>query len=218
LPRPAALEAQLGHRFGDSGLLEQALTHRSHGADNNERLEFLGDGVLGCAIAEALYARFPGMPEGQLTRLRASLVRKETLAEIASQLGLGSHMRLGRAATVSLTPSVLADAVEALFGAVFLDGGYPAVRAAVAHTYGSLLERLDPDSVGKDPKTRLQEMLQAKKKALPEYRIVSTSGQAHARVFEVECVVGPQSARGGGTSLQRAEQAAAEAMLERLSA
>ena len=172
--------------------------------------------MLGCAIAEALYARFPGMPEGQLTRLRASLVRKEALAEIASQLELDGHMRIGRAANISLTPSVLADAVEALFGAVFLDGGYPAARAAVAHAYGELLERLDPESVTKDAKTRLQELLQAKQKPLPEYRIVATRGEAHARVFEVECVVGRLSAKGGGTSLQRAEQAAAEAMLERL--
>jgi ribonuclease-3 len=216
LSRSAALEARLGHRFGNSALLELALTHRSHGTQNNERLEFLGDGVLGCAVADELFARYPQLSEGQLTRLRASLVRKEALAEVAAELRLAECLRMGGAAGVALTPSVLADAVEALFGAIFIDAGYPAAKASVARAFGFLLERLDPQRVPKDAKTRLQEMLQAKREPLPEYRVVATRGEAHSRLFEVECEVKGRRAHGSGTSLQRAEQAAAEALLEQL--
>jgi ribonuclease III len=170
---------------------------------------------LGCAVADELFSRYPQLSEGQLTRLRASLVRKEALAEVASELRLAEHLRMGGAA-VALTPSVMADAVEALFGAIFIDAGYSAAKTSVARAFAFLLERLDPQRVPKDAKTELQELLQGKRKPLPEYRVVATHGEAHSRLFEVECAVGDQRAQGSGTSLQRAEQSAAEALLERL--
>ena len=227
MSRPAALEERLGHRFRDASLLEQALTHSSyggsHGAPNNERLEFLGDGVLGCAVAEELYARYAGLPEGKLTRLRASLVREEALAEVAGELGLGAFLRLGEgelSAAGGPRQSILADAVEALIGAVFLDGGYDAARRAVLHCFGTLLERLDPEQPAKDAKTELQERLQAKKQRLPEYRVVSVRGAAHRQSFEVEFIVADAglSASGSGSSRRRAEQQAALAMLDKLAA
>ncbi len=216
-----ALEKRLGHRFASPRLLEQALTHRSRGADNNERLEFLGDGVLGCAMADELYARFPQLSEGKLTRLRASLVREEALAEVARTLGLGEFLRLGEGEVASgpePRPSILADALEAVLGAVFLDAGYDAARKTVLATFGPLIERLDPERPAKDAKTRLQEILQAKHRRLPQYRVVSVAGEAHKQSFEVECFVTELNlkATGTGTSRQRAEQQAAKAMLERL--
>jgi ribonuclease-3 len=221
LSRPAALEKRLGHRFANPRLLEQALTHRSRSPDNNERLEFLGDGVLGCAVADELYARFPQLPEGKLTRLRASLVREEALAEVAASLHLAEHLRLGEgelAADPQPRPSILADALEALLGAVFLDAGYEAARKAVLAAFGPLIDRLDPERPAKDAKTRLQEILQAKHRRLPQYRVVSVQGEAHRQSFEVECLVNGLSisATGTGTSRQRAEQQAAKAMLEKL--
>src|SRR6185503_10214428 len=199
----------IAHRFTAPRLLEQALTHRSHGADNNERLEFLGDGVLGCAVADELYARFPHLTEGKLTRLRASLVREEALAEAAARLGLAEHLRLGR---VAAQPSLLADAVEAMVGAVFLDGGYEAARKTVVAVLGEQLQALDAEQAPKDAKTELQERLQAKRLKLPEYRVVSVQGEAHKQSFEVECRVAALdlSATGSGTSRQRAEQQAAQ--------
>jgi ribonuclease-3 len=216
LSRPAALEKRLGHRFKDARLLEQALTHRSHGIDNNERLEFLGDGVLGCAVAEELYARFPGLPEGKLTRLRASLVREDALAEVAEELQLAGFLHVGPKQQV--TRSLLADAVEALVGAVFVDAGYEAARASVLAAVGPLIDRLDPEKSAKDAKTELQELLQAKHLPLPQYRVVSVQGAAHRQSFEVECsITEPKLAVSGtGTSRQRAEQEAARALLERL--
>ena len=215
MSRPAALEQRLGHRFGDVALLDQALTHRSHGPQNNERLEFLGDGVLGCAVAETLYARFPGLPEGKLTQLRASLVRKETLAEVGAELDVASVLRIGSA---SITESILADAVEAIFGAIFLDAGYSAARKAVETAFEPFLARLDPFAVTKDAKTQLQERLQARHDSLPEYRVVATHGEAHDRSFDVECAVPALKlvTTGSGRSRQRAEQQAARAMLEKL--
>jgi ribonuclease-3 len=214
------LEARLGHRFAEPRLLEQALTHRSHGAVHNERLEFLGDGVLGCAVAEELFARFPQLSEGKLTRLRASLVREETLADVARALGLAALLRLGEgelAASAEPRPSILADALEAVFGALFLDGGYAAARQAVLEVFATRIERLDPERPAKDAKTQLQELLQADKKPLPEYRVVSVQGEQHRQSFEVECVVaGGLASRGSGSSRQRAEQQAAAAMLEKL--
>ena len=215
------LEKRLGHQFADARLLEQALTHRSRGADNNERLEFLGDGVLGCAVADELYARFPQLSEGKLTRLRASLVREEALAEVAKTLGLGEFLHLGEgelAAGPEPRPSILADALEALLGAVFLDGGYDAARKTVLGAFGPLIDRLDPDRPAKDAKTRLQETLQAKHRKLPLYRVVAVNGEAHRQSFEVECSVTELgiSAKGSGTSRQRAEQQAAKALLEKL--
>jgi ribonuclease III len=221
LSRPAALERRLGYRFVSRALLEQALTHRSCGADNNERLEFLGDGVLGCAVADELYARFPRLSEGKLTRLRASLVREEALAEVAKRLGVQDFVRLGEgelAAGAEARPSILADALEAVFGAVFLDGGYEAARRSVLAAFGPLIDRLDPERPAKDAKTRLQELLQAKRRQLPQYRVVSVQGEAHRQSFEVECVVADLglSGTGSGTSRQRAEQQAARVVLERL--
>lgn len=219
MSRPAALEERLGHRFADPRLLEQALTHRSRGADNYERLEFLGDGVLGCAVADELYARFPHLPEGKLTRLRASLVREETLAEVGKALGIGGCLRLGEgelAAGPEPRPSILADALEAVLGAVFLDGGYAAARSAVLAAFGPHIERLDPERPAKDAKTRLQELLQAQHRPLPQYRVIGVQGEAHRQSFEVECRVDglDVKATGSGTSRQRAEQQAAKAMLE----
>jgi ribonuclease-3 len=221
LSRPATLEERLGHRFANPRLLEQALTHRSRGADNYERLEFLGDGVLGCAVADELYARFPRLSEGKLTRLRASLVREEALAEVAAALGIGELLRLGEGELASAPaprPSILADAVEAVLGAVFLDGGYDAARRAVLAAFGPLIDQLDPEQPAKDAKTRLQEILQSRHRRLPSYRVVSVQGEAHRQSFEVECSVRELglSSTGTGTSRQRAEQQAAKAMLDKL--
>jgi len=215
LSRPAALEQRLGHRFSRLELLEQALTHASFGPDNNERLEFLGDGVLGCAIAEELFARFPALPEGKLTQLRAALVREESLAEVAGHLELAGFLHVGAPGP---RPSILADALEAVFGAVLLDGGYAAARRAIVQAFGSVLERLDPQSVDKDAKTRLQEVLHARRQELPEYRVVGTRGAPHERSFEVECVLVELGlkATGTGSSRQRAEQAAARAVLAQI--
>jgi ribonuclease-3 len=216
--RYAALEGRLGHRFAAPALLEQALTHRSRGAQNNERLEFLGDGVLGCVVADELYTRFPQLPEGQLTRLRAGLVREEALAEIAGRLGMQELLSIEPGTPA--TASILADAVEAVLGAVFLDAGYAAARAAALAAFEPLLAQLDPAGPAKDAKTALQEILQGRRGRLPEYRIVSVQGAAHQQSFEVECAL-PElglSTSGSGTSRQRAEQQAAQAMLERIGA
>jgi ribonuclease-3 len=221
LARPAALERRLGHRFANSALLEQALTHRSHGLQNNERLEFLGDGVLGCAVAQELYERFPQLPEGKLTRLRASVVREEALAEVAEDFDLAKYVRLGEGELSSGGPprtSIIADALEAVFGAIFLDGGYDAARASVLIAFRPLLERIDPEQPAKDAKTQLQEILQARRQQLPEYRVAAVRGAAHRQSFEVECIVAEAglSATGSGSSRQRAEQDAAAAMLKKL--
>lgn len=221
MARPTALEKRLGHRFADPALLQQALTHRSFGPVHNERLEFLGDGVLGCAIAQELYARFPDLPEGKLTRLRASLVREEALADVAVGLQLGEFLRRGEGEVASdpePRASILADAVEALVGAVFLDAGYEAARKSVLHVFGPFIGALDAEQPAKDAKTQLQELLQARHRPLPQYRVVSVEGAAHQQAFQVECRLadGPQAAVGRGTSRQRAEQEAARAMLAKL--
>jgi ribonuclease-3 len=220
-PQLEDLERRLGHRFARAELLEQALTHRSHGPLHNERLEFLGDSVLGCAIADELYRRYPQLPEGKLTRLRASLVRAEALAELARELGLPARVRLGEgelSAASEPRASILADTLEALFGAILVDGGYAAARSAVLQVFGERLQRLDPERPAKDAKTELQERLQAEHRPLPLYRLLSVQGAAHRQSFEVECVVAELSARGTGSSRQRAEQDAARAMLEQLGA
>jgi ribonuclease III len=167
--------------------------------------------VLGCAVADELYARFPQLPEGKLTQLRAALVRQESLVDVAKALGIAAHLRAG-----TTQDSVLADSLEAVFGAIFLDGGYPAARRAVVQAFGPLLEGIDPGRVEKDAKTRLQELMHARGKPLPEYRVVATHGAPHERSFEVECVIEDWHAKGHGTSRQRAEQEAARAMLEQL--
>jgi ribonuclease-3 len=218
LSRLAVLEQRLGHRFGDGRLLEQALTHRSHGPENNERLEFLGDGVLGCAVADLLFERFPHEAEGKLTRWRAELVRAESLAELGRRLGLDELIRASPA--TPLTQSIVADAMEAVFGALFVDAGYAAVRAATALALEPALAGLDPSGPAKDSKTRLQEVLQARRQRLPEYRVSSVRGAAHQQTFEVECVIADAglSTTGRGSSRQRAEQEAATAMLKKVDA
>jgi ribonuclease III len=218
-----ALQERLGHRFRDARLLVQALTHRSHSTPHNERLEFLGDGVLNCIVAAELYTRFANLREGELSRLRASLVREQRLHELAAGLALGDHLRLGEGELKSggfRRPSILADALEALIGAVYLDGGFDAARRVVARLYQPLLETLDAKGADKDPKTQLQEWLQSRKYALPQYSVIATRGAAHDQRFEVECVVRELDLRtvGTGTSRRLAEQEAARMAFERLHA
>ena len=208
------LQLALGYTFARPELLVQALTHRSFGALNNERLEFLGDSVLNCSVARALYDAFPDLPEGSLSRLRANLVRQETLAEIAASLKLGDTLRLGEGELKSggfRRPSILADALESLFGAVFLDAGFDAAQRVVRGLFDPLVAQIDPKASGKDPKTQLQEMLQSRRLPLPEYRLAGTEGEAHDQNFIVECVlVKPVlSTRGVGKSRRAAEQEAA---------
>ena len=209
----STLVRRLGHDFANEPLLIQALTHRS---PNNERLEFLGDGVLNCVVANLLYRRFPALPEGDLSRLRAHLVKEVTLSEIASSLALGEHMRLGEGELKSggwRRPSLLADTLEAIIGAVFLDAGFSAAEAMVEKLYAPLLVNLDPKSIGKDPKTFLQEYLQGRKLALPEYVLLATEGEAHCQTFRVQCRIPALriQAEGEGSSRRAAEQEAAEA-------
>ena len=218
-----ALQESLGYRFLNAKLLSQALTHRSHSTPHNERLEFLGDSVLNCLVAAELYARFPRQKEGELSRLRSSLVREQSLSQVATDIGLGDFLRLGEGELKSggfRRPSILADAMEALLGAVFLDGGFEAARGTVLHIYGPALELLDPKVTGdKDPKTLLQEWLQSRKHALPQYKVVTTAGAAHEQHFEVECVIEELKVRtiGSGPSRRTAEQEAARSAFERLS-
>ncbi len=214
-----SIERAIGYVFGSRGILDQALTHRSFGAPHNERLEFLGDSVLNCVIAQALYERFAGVREGDLSRLRANLVRQETLAEIAQRLGLGEQLRLGEGELKSggfRRPSILADALEALFGAVFVDGGFERARQTILQLYEPSLSNLDPHRSGKDAKTTLQEFLQGRRLALPQYQLRATRGEAHAQEFEVECLI-PElgiTAIGRGTSRRSAEQEAAKRAYE----
>ncbi|MDQ2916167.1 MAG: ribonuclease III [Casimicrobiaceae bacterium] len=209
----------LDHAFANPELLRQALTHRSYGAPNNERLEFVGDAVLNCVVARTLFERFPGIPEGDLSRARANLVNKDTLAQVARRLGLGGVIRLGEGEIRSGgtdRASILADAMEAVFGAVFLDGGFEAARGTIDAVYADLLRDADPTVLGKDPKTRLQEWLQSKRLPVPEYAIVATTGEAHAQRFAVECRIPDLGivATGSGASRRAAEQDAALQALE----
>ena len=222
-PSLDGLSRALGYRFSDSQLLQAAVTHRSAGSQNNERLEFLGDAVLGYIIAERLFQRFPKATEGQLSRLRASLVKRATLADIARQLKLGDYLRLGSGELKSggfRRDSILADAMEAILGAIVLDSdnGLEQCRSCIQRLFADKLDELSPGEELKDPKTRLQELLQARKLDLPDYEVVDVSGKAHHRHFVVECRVEPlqRCVRGEGSSRRRAEQAAAEAMLEQL--
>jgi ribonuclease-3 len=220
---PDGLTRALNFQFADAGLLEAALTHRSAGARNNERLEFLGDAVLGYLIAEWLFRRFPRASEGQLSRLRASLVKRATLAEVARRLELGEHMRLGPGELKSggfRRDSMLADTLEAILGAMLLDsaGGLEACRACVQRLFAGRVDSLSPAAELKDPKTRLQELLQARRLELPVYDVTELGGEAHQRSFTVECRVAAlgRSTTGQGKSRRAAEQDAAAAMLEKL--
>jgi ribonuclease-3 len=213
------LEKRLGHKFGASKLLTQALTHRSHSTLHNERLEFLGDSVLNCAIAHLLFERYTKLDEGDLSRLRSNLVKQQTLFEVAQRIELAEYLRLGEGELKSggfRRPSILADTMEALFGAIFLDGGFLAARAAIAKLYHPIMESVDPLTLGKDAKTLLQEYLQGRKIALPTYNVVATHGAAHNQEFEVECVIPKLDIRatGGGASRRAAEQQAARKALE----
>jgi ribonuclease-3 len=219
--RHPALERRIGHRFKDPALLAQALTHRSFGSPHYERLEFLGDSVLGCAVTELLFRRHPDLPEGKLSRIRAGLIREESLARIGRELGIAAFLRLDESTARNEgaeRPSILADALEAVYGAVFLDGGYAAAREVIERTFGAALTQLDPDAVEKDAKTRLQEYLQAKRRAKPQYRVVSTSGAKQNLIFEIECAVDDLAlkATGSGSTRQRAEQQAAGNLLKLL--
>ena len=217
----AEIERRLGHRFSNPDLARQALTHRSFGAPHNERLEFLGDSLLNCAVATLLYERFPQLPEGDLSRLRAALVNQSSLSDVASKLGLGERLRLGEGELKSggfRRPSILADSLEALLGAVFLDAGFEATKDAVGHLLSEKLERAGNAPVDKDPKTALQEHLQGRGLALPRYAVQKTEGEAHDQTFTVECRVDDLgvAATGKGASRRAAEQAAAEGVLSQL--
>lgn len=208
------LERALGHRFVRPELLQQALTHRSHGSPHNERLEFLGDSILNCIVASLLFERFQNLREGELSRLRASLVRQDTLAELAQGLKLGDYLRLGEGELKSggfRRPSILADGLEAIIGAIYLDAGFDLARGFVERIFGSLMAAIDPRQSAKDAKTELQELLQARKLPLPTYVLVATRGEAHAQEFEVECAVSGLgiAVSGSGNSRRSAEQAAA---------
>ncbi len=211
----------IDYRFRDPGLLERALTHRSCGPGHYERLEFLGDSLLSAVISEQLYRRRPHAPEGDLSRLRSRLVRDVTLASIARELNLGEHLRLGAGELRSggfLRESILADVLEAIIGAIFLDGGFGETRRVVCEVFEARLESLPEADTLKDPKTRLQELLQGHGHDLPEYEVIEESGADHAKRFRVECrvagVVAPVTAEAG--SRRKAEQAAAKIMHERL--
>ena len=214
-----ALQQRLQHHFADARLLNQALTHRSFSADHNERLEFLGDSVLNLAVSRLLFMRLTDLPEGDLSRVRANLVKQDTLHRLALDLSLPGLIRLGEGELRSggqRRPSILADALEALIGAVFLDAGYAGAEALVARLFEKVDITPTMSAATKDPKTQLQEWLQARRHQLPIYRVVGTLGAAHQQTFDVECEV-PElglSERGIGGSRRAGEQAAAQAMLQ----
>ena len=215
------LAKTLDYRFDDPELFTRSLTHRSAPGASNERLEFLGDAVLDFVVSEIVYAAVPGADEGDLSRLRASLVKDTSLADIAAKIGLGEHLILGggeRKSGGHRRDSILADALEALFGAVFIDAGYDAAKAIITRTFGDRLVDLPDPQELRDPKTRLQEWLQARRLPLPDYDLVDESGKAHKRRFEVRCsVAGVKSVtRGKSSSRRRAEQKAAKRMLAEL--
>jgi ribonuclease-3 len=217
-PALSDLQTRLGYTFGQAALLQQALTHRSFSADHNERLEFLGDSVLNLAVSHMLYAQLSTLPEGDLSRVRANLVKQDTLHQLAKTLQLPAVMRLGEGEMRSggqSRPSILADALEAIIGAVYLDGGYADAQALVAGLFAKVDIKPDMQAVGKDPKTELQEWLQGRKLGLPKYTVVGTSGAAHRQQFEVSCEVTElrQTQQGSGASRRAAEQAAAAALL-----
>ncbi len=217
------LQQRLQHVFSNPGLLAQAITHRSFSADHYERLEFLGDSVLSLAVSDLLYERLSALAEGDLSRVRANLVRQETLHLLAVELGLPDVIRLGEGEVRSggqKRPSILADALEAIIGAVYLDAGYPAAQSLVQRLFKSVEINPSMDAIGKDPKTELQEWLQGRKMKLPLYKVVATLGAAHKQTFDVECEIIELNLaeRGIGGSRRAGEQAAASAMLQTLKA
>lgn len=222
-PTHAELQRRLQHAFGNVALLQRALTHRSFSVDHNERLEFLGDSVLNLAVSALLYQRLDRLAEGDLSRVRANLVKQDTLHQIAVRLQLPALLRLGEGETRSggaQRPSILADALEAVIGAVYLDAGYAAAEALVHRLYDGVDINPQMQAATKDPKTALQEWLQGRRLKLPQYHVAATAGAAHRQTFEVECEI-PElglARRGSGGSRRAGEQAAAAAMLETLKA
>ena len=215
------LETRLQYEFRNAELLRQAMTHRSHSATHNERLEFLGDSILNCVVAALLFQRFAKLDEGDLSRVRANLVKQQSLYEIAQALNVSEALRLGEGELRSggfRRPSILADTLEAIFGAVFLDGGFDAALQVIKRLYTPILDHIDPRTIGKDAKTLLQEYLQGHKIALPTYTVVATHGAAHNQQFEVECTVPKLDVKvsGSGASRRAAEQAAAKKALDEL--
>ncbi|HCH2711079.1 TPA: ribonuclease III [Vibrio parahaemolyticus] len=215
------LERKLGYQFKDAGLINLALTHRSANSKHNERLEFLGDSILSFVIADDLYHRFPKVNEGDMSRMRATLVRGHTLAELGREFDLGDYLKLGPGELKSggfRRDSILADAVEAIIGAIYLDSDIEKVCSIVLSWYNSRLEAIKPGVSQKDPKTRLQEFLQGRRKPLPVYTVTNIKGEAHNQEFTVECEVAgvDKPVIGKGTSRRKAEQAAAETALEQL--
>lgn len=213
------LQKRLGHQFRNAALLQQALTHRSHSVLHNERLEFLGDSVLNCVVASLLFDSFSSIDEGDLSRVRANLVKQQSLYEIAQRIELSQFLRLGEGELKSggfRRPSILADTLEALFGAIYLDAGFDVAREVIKSLYSSVLVSIDPTTLGKDAKTLLQEFLQSKKIALPLYNVVATHGAAHSQEFEIECLVPKLDIQvfGTGGSRRAGEQAAAKLALE----
>ncbi len=216
-----ALQARLRHAFTNDLLLQRALTHRSASADHNERLEFLGDSVLNLAVADLLFQRLSGLPEGDLSRVRANLVKQDTLHRLAVELGLPEVVRLGEGEARSgghKRPSILADTLEAIIGAVYLDAGFSAAQSLVHRLFQAVEINPEMQAIGKDPKTELQEWLQGRKMNLPLYRVVGTTGAAHRQTFDVECEIIELNLaeRGIGGSRRAGEQAAASAMLQTL--
>ena len=211
----------LGHGFNDAGLLHRALTHRSFSRAHNERLEFLGDALLGMFIADELFIRFPEAAESDLTRMRSSLVKKETLAQLAKQLDLGSHIRFGIGESKSgggRKESLLANALEALIGAIYLDSDLDKCRLCILKLFTPLLDAMTAENVPKDPKSELQEYLQANKKSLPAYNVIAEEGGAHDKLFTIECYVDglAEPVVATGRSKRNAEQSAARTALEKI--
>lgn len=222
-PRLEHLQDRLGYRFAQPGLMARALTHRSFGAEHNERLEFLGDAVLNLAVSRLLFDRFGGSDEGDLTRVRAHLVREDSLHKAALVLRLNEALRLSEGEARgggAQRASILADAMEAVIGAVYLDGGFDAASRLIEQLFGEVIASTGMDNWRKDAKTELQEWLQGRRLPVPVYRIVSTRGQAHAQTFEVECAVAALdiAATGEGRSRRTAEQEAASKVLARVQA
>lgn len=220
-PLHSSLCAALGYEFRQPELLQRALTHRSYAAEHYEKLEFLGDSVLGCVIASYLISAYPDLAEGELSRLRSNLVKEETLVILAQQLDLGRCLKLGEGELKSAgfrRPSILADALEAILGAVFMDTGFAAAEQVVLKLFVPYLASIDLKTLGKDAKTLLQEFLQSKYIALPTYRVLATEGLAHEQIFQVECAIPSLKiiTRGRGASRRHAEQQAALAAYQSL--
>jgi ribonuclease III len=212
---------RIGYAFDNPELLRQALTHRSHSVPHNERLEFLGDSVLNCAVAGLIFRHFPHLTEGNLSRVRANLVNQQALANVANMLELGKLIRFGEGELKTggdRRPSTLADGLEAVLGAIYLDSGFPAAEKVIVTLFTPLLQNLDERTLGKDPKTLLQEYLQSRRLALPQYSVIATSGEAHQQYFTVECSIAKPSLRtvGEGASRRGAEQEAAKQAYEQL--